>query len=114
MTNANVDVNEPMVADENDVVEGEWVVCVVGTGYEIFTPYPHQIRKTETARILMESVNNCGYNTVWLSGRSYDKHVVIARQFIPNPNPYRSLRSTILTKSGVTTEYLTYGGCQLE
>lgn len=53
--------------------------------YEIFTEYPHQIRKKSNNRILKESVDNDGYYRVNLNNQSYLKHRIIALQFIPNP-----------------------------
>ena len=53
--------------------------------YEIDTEYPHKIRNITTNKILSESVNNKGYTQVNLNGRCYNKHKIIANQFIPNP-----------------------------
>jgi len=83
MTNPVI-VNEPTVVDTNED-EGEWILCVVGTGYEICTQEPYQIRKTTTGRILTEGLKPNGYVKVTLNGHAYYKHVAIAQQFIPNP-----------------------------
>jgi len=73
---------------DNEALEaGEWVPCVVNTDYEICSQFPHQVRNTATGRIMRESITNGGYVQVGLNDRSYFKHFLIARQFIPNPNP---------------------------
>ena len=58
--------------------------------YEIFTEYPHQIRKKSNNRIVSEYLKNDGYYRINLNGENNLKHRLIALQFIPNPNnlPY--------------------------
>ena len=53
--------------------------------YEIDTEYPYKIRNIRTNRILSESVSKTGYITVHLNQHTYNKHKIIANQFIPNP-----------------------------
>jgi len=69
-----------------EAVDDMWVRCVANTQYEIFTAFPHQVRNVATRRILKESTTN-EYLQVGLNGRLCYKHILIARQFIPNPNP---------------------------
>ena len=68
----------------------QWVTCVLEPLYEISTTTPHQIRKADTGRIIHEYVTKEGYLRCSLNGTKYLKHVIIARQFIDNPDnlPY--------------------------
>ena len=54
--------------------------------YEIQTTYPYNIRKKKTGKILKESNRSAGYIQVHLNLISYSKHILIAKQFIPNPD----------------------------
>ena len=54
--------------------------------YEISDIYPYNIRNKKTNKILKESINNKGYYTVHLNGITHDKHRLVAKQFINNPN----------------------------
>ena len=54
--------------------------------YEIFTEYPHEIRKKSNGRIIAFSrMNTDGYLLCALNGKTYYVHRVIANNFIPNP-----------------------------
>ena len=53
--------------------------------YEILNEYPFTIRRKKDGYVISEWINN-GYVRVKLNGDSYYKHVLIAKQFIPNPN----------------------------
>lgn len=63
-----------------------WIDCVVDHDYEIYSDYPHQIRKKVNKRIVSESLRQNGYVQLCMNLRNYTKHRVIALQFIPNPN----------------------------
>ena len=55
--------------------------------YEIFNMYPYQIRKKSNDKLATESVNKTsGYVQINLNSKSYQKHIIVAKQFIPNPN----------------------------
>ena len=53
--------------------------------YVISTEYPYEIRKKKTKKVVSESIRK-GYVRVKLNRIDYDKHRLIAYQFIPNPN----------------------------
>ena len=53
--------------------------------YEILNEYPFTIRRRRDGYVISESLNSGGYPQVKLNGDSYYKHVLIAKQFIPNP-----------------------------
>ena len=53
--------------------------------YEILNQHPFTIRKKSNHKALNESTSR-GYIIVHLKRRNYDKHRLIATQFIPNPD----------------------------
>ena len=54
--------------------------------YEIMNEWPFMIRNKKTGKILKESNTGSGYPRVSLNRKSYNKHQLIAKQFIPNPD----------------------------
>ena len=52
--------------------------------YEILNQYPFTIRRKNNKYIIRENLRN-GYVRVCLNNKSYQKHRLIALQFIPNP-----------------------------
>ena len=63
-----------------------WVDCVVDNDYEICDEYPYYIRKKSNKRIIGESDDGHGYIKCYLNGKTFRKHVIVAKQFIPNPD----------------------------
>ena len=53
--------------------------------YEIFTEFPHEIRRKSNGRIIAFTRRNDGYLKCRLNGKQYYAHRVIANNFIPNP-----------------------------
>ena len=53
--------------------------------YEILNQYPFTIRRIRDHRIMKES-NSKGYLVVTLNEQQCKKHILVAKQFIPNPN----------------------------
>ena len=68
-------------------MESLWVECVVDDDYEINTSFPYQIRKKCNKMIVSESINKNGYVRCKLNGKTYQKHRILALQFIPNDSP---------------------------
>ena len=64
-----------------------WEEVINHPNYEISTKYPYMLRNKITGRILSEYISDQGYYTVWLDGKHYKKHRIIAIQFIPNDDP---------------------------
>ena len=64
-----------------------WEVCAVDNDYEIFTEYPYQIRKIKNKRIISESHDKDGYIRCKMNCKHYQKHRVIAIQWIKNDSP---------------------------
>ena len=54
--------------------------------YEILNQYPYSIRRKQDHYMLKETLGSDGYFAITLNGKQYKKHVIIAKQFIPNPN----------------------------
>ena len=65
---------------------GEWIECVVDNDYEIYTAFPYPIKKKGSYRIIAEWIHRTGYVNCKLNNRIYQKHRIVAQQFIPNPN----------------------------
>ena len=69
-----------------------WIECVADKDYQIFSEEPYQIRRKSNKRIVKEHVDNStgGYIRLMLNQKLYRKHIILAMQFIPNPNnlPY--------------------------
>ena len=64
-----------------------WQKLIDHEDYEICTSYPHQIRKVNNKRIVTEGLANNGYVRVTLNRKKFNKHILIAKQFIENPDP---------------------------
>ena len=64
-----------------------WLTCVVDNDYEIYTEFPHQIRRKSNEHIVHEYVQKAtGYIICRLNNKDYKKHRIVALQFIPNPD----------------------------
>ena len=66
--------------------QGNWQTCIVDTDYEIFSEFPHQIRRKSNKRIVKEFIGGNGYVSCKLNSKAYHKHRIVALQFIPNPD----------------------------
>ena len=53
--------------------------------YEIEIDPPHRIRKIGSDRFVSTAINNSGYMCVYLNGRTYKLHRILAKHFLPNP-----------------------------
>lgn len=62
-----------------------WIDCILNDDYEIFTLFPHDIRKKSNHKPITRTRNSDGYVFVSLSGNTFGEHFVIASQFIQNP-----------------------------
>ena len=80
-----------------------WIELIVNNNYEICVEYPHQIRKKSNGRIINEWIHHSGYVHCSLNGKTYQKHRIIAIQFIPNPNnlPFIDHINTIKTDNRI-------------
>ena len=64
----------------------EFVPLVEHDNYEILTSFPHTIRKKNDHHTVSETKRNDGYIVVTLNGKKYNKHRLVAIQFIDNPD----------------------------
>ena len=64
-----------------------WTTLKADSHYEILTEEPFTIRKIKNKREVSLYKENSGYMRTNLSGKKYLFHVLLARQFIENPNP---------------------------
>lgn len=68
-------------------IVAEFVTLTNHPIYEILTVYPYTIRRRDNHHVVVESTNNQKhYTRLLLNGKKYQKHRIIAEQFIPNPN----------------------------
>ena len=72
--------------------EGQWLECKADPDYEIFTEYPYSIRRKGSDKIIKEYIEKNGYIRCYLNGKKYQKHRIIAEQFIPNNDPENKLQ----------------------
>ena len=72
-----------------------WQELKANSNYEIFSEYPHSIRRRGSTNPLSETVCDKGYIHVhlWKNNHeeTYRKHKLIAEQFIDNPNNYEEV-----------------------
>ena len=54
--------------------------------YEIEVEEPHRIRRIGSDRFVSTYVNNSGYVSLSLNGRTYSLHRILAKHFLSNPN----------------------------
>jgi hypothetical protein len=85
---AVVDSDIETYYSDND--SGVWLELVNHPDYEIYSEYPHDIRKKDTGKLVAKYIHQgTGYWRVCLNSKPYQLHRLIAEQFINNPNPAR-------------------------
>ena len=70
---------------------GNWIECVVDNDFEINDAFPYPIRRKGTDKIINEYVEKNGYIRINLNRIKYNKHRIIAQQFLPNDDPINKL-----------------------
>lgn len=71
--------------------------------YEILSQYPFTIRKKRNHYVISEWKDYKGYIKIKLNQKHYFKHVIIAKQFIPNDDP--ELKSQVDHKNRNKADY---------
>ena len=66
----------------------KWVPVNDFPNYIIHTKYPYEIYKFGKTKPVKEWTRPDGYVTLHLDGKTVYKHIIVAKQFIPNPNKY--------------------------
>ena len=59
--------------------------------YEILNQYPFTIRRKNNHYVIKENINSKGYPSINLNCKKINKHIIIAKQFIPNDDPINKL-----------------------
>ena len=72
--------------EEEQTEPVEFVTLKDHDDYEILNAFPFTIRRKDNHYEVKESLNSAGYPSVHLNSKSYNKHRLIAIQFIPNPD----------------------------
>ena len=95
----NAQFQEYIPAEPNSDIEsdpepntpaGNWVELRDHPDYEIYSEFPHDIRRKDTGRVVSKSIHKgTGYWQVHLNGKTYNLHRLIAEQFIENPDSAR-------------------------
>lgn len=80
MNQPTEEINEPTNEDTVDFVP----LKDFEDDYEILNQHPFTIRKKSNNYIIREYLHHSGYIALCLFGKVYYKHVLIAKQFIPN------------------------------
>ena len=78
--------------DESDDSDGEFIHLLDFEDYEIYTKYPYPIRRKSTNYVLKTIDDGRGYARVKLHGKDYFKHILLAKQFIPNDDPAHKIQ----------------------
>ncbi|KAK8853531.1 hypothetical protein M9Y10_017092 [Tritrichomonas musculus] len=65
----------------------EFVTINEHPDYEILNDYPYTIKRKDNHYVVSEYIDkSTGYVRLHLNRKPYQKHQIIAKQFIPNPN----------------------------
>ena len=72
--------------EANTEDEAEWFDLKNDCNYEICNWYPYNIRRKRGEKIIKECIRNDGYVQVAINQKTYGKHILVAKHFIPNPN----------------------------
>ena len=87
-----VEKNENTVGRNSDLPKDSdtrWEPLKEHDDYEILKEFPFTIRRIRDKYIISESLRNSrGYPFVYLNRQHYSKHILIAKQFLDNPNNF--------------------------
>ena len=65
-----------------------WEILKVDSDYEINTSYPYVIRRRATKAVAHYGKRQDGYLRCYLNQKEFLKHIVVAKQWLPNPKHY--------------------------
>ena len=68
-----------------------WVECKFNTDYEIYNNFPYAIRKKTTKKTNTGYISRNGNRFFRFGNKPVDMLLVIATQFIPNPNNLKNV-----------------------
>ena len=82
-----VDYDDIVYPEAETEEEAQWFDVKDDDDYEIKNIYPYDIRRKSNEKIITNTINKKdGYIHVALNSKPYQKHVLIAKHFIPNPD----------------------------
>lgn len=76
-----------------------WETCLLDYDYEINQEYPYQIRRKDSGYILSEWFARNGYPRVRLNNKTYNKHRILAYQFLRNDDPINKTQVDHINKN---------------
>jgi hypothetical protein len=76
---------------EEDNGDDKWEELKMNHNYEINTAYPFRVRKKGCKRLIKEFNRHDSYVGLMLGNKIFYKHILVARQWIPNPNNYTEI-----------------------
>jgi hypothetical protein len=82
--------SESSAANE-ELPTGPWEDLVVNNSYEINTEYPYRIRNKSNNRLIKEYGLHSGYLGINIGGKLTLKHIIIAKQWLPNLSDYKQI-----------------------
>ncbi|KAK8896006.1 hypothetical protein M9Y10_013892 [Tritrichomonas musculus] len=81
-----VDYDDIVYQEAETEEEAQWFDLKTDGDYEIKNIYPYDIRKKNNEKIITNTIDKkSGYIKVALNGKPYQKHILVAKHFIPNP-----------------------------
>ena len=92
--NPEVSDNAEVNAEVSDnTIDSRWEPLQDHDDYEILNEFPFTIRRVRDKYVISERNRDSrrGYPSVCLNRRSYLKHVLIAKQFLPNDDPHKTI-----------------------
>lgn len=69
------------------MTSADYVIVNDFPNYRIATTYPYWIYKIGKTNHVNEYTRSDGYVTLHLDGKTVYKHIIVAKQFVTNPNP---------------------------
>ena len=78
---------EPVDEEADCEENSKWLPLKGFDDYVIKNYYPYDIKRVSTGHVVKDWPQNTGYVGVHLNNKSFLKHILIARQFIPNDDP---------------------------
>ena len=68
-----------------------WIECKFNNNYEIYNQFPYTLRHKASKRINTGYIDKNGNRFYRLKNKPVNQLLVIATQFIPNPNNYKDV-----------------------
>ena len=82
---------EPVDEEADCEENSKWLPLKGFDDYVIKNYYPYDIKRVSTGHVVKDSPQKSGYINVHIYHKTYLKHLLVARQFIPNDDPKNKL-----------------------